>query len=160
METLVICYSLEGSTRRIGEVLAKAAGGELREVKPDREIPRQGFGKYFIGGMQALFKQTPKISPLNIDLAKYDLVLIGTPTWAGHIAPAMRSWLKHADLSGKKVGLYATCQGDVGSAMRDMKALLPGCQVVGECGFVIKPGQEAAEAAQATEWYQQISGKR
>lgn len=156
MKTLIVYYSLEGSTRRIGEVLAMQAGGELREIKPKREIPRHGFGKYFLGGMQALFKQTPELQSADIDLNPYDLVVIGTPTWAGHLAPAVRSWLKRAKLSDKRVALYATCQGDVGRALRDMRALLPGSQVAGECGFVIKSGQEAAEAEQATAWFKQL----
>lgn len=157
-KTIIFYYSLEGTTRQLAQAMAAACGAELREVRPAREIPRQGFGKFFLGGMQALFKQRPELLPLDIDLASYQLIVLGTPTWASHLSPPMRSWLSRSKLSGKKVALFATSQGGkTTGVMQDLRALLPGCQIVGEQSFTVRtPGQTAEQEASAAAWLQQL----
>lgn len=157
LRTLVVCYSLEGSTLQVAKALAQAAAGEVLQIKPKKEIPSKGFGKFLTGGMQAIFRQTPELMPWAIDLHNYHVVIIGSPTWGGHLSSPMRSWLKQTKLQGKRVALYSTCQGNVGKSLLDMRALLPGGQVIGEHTFIIKQGQQTATEDEAKQWYLQIT---
>lgn len=61
----------------------------------------------------------PKIKPLNIDLSKYDEVILGTPVWWYTFAPAMHTFLKENDLSGKTVYPFATNGGWIGHTFKD-----------------------------------------
>lgn len=61
----------------------------------------------------------PEIKPLNIDLSKYDEVILGTPVWWYIFAPAMHTFLKENDLSGKTVYPFATNGGWIGHTFKD-----------------------------------------
>ena len=61
----------------------------------------------------------PEIKPLNIDLSKYDEVILGTPVWWYTFAPAMHTFLKENDLSGKTVYPFATNGGWIGHTFKD-----------------------------------------
>ena len=43
----------------------------------------------------------PEIQKVDVDLSKYDKIIIGTPTWWYRPAPVVRAFLKNYDLSGK-----------------------------------------------------------
>ena len=61
----------------------------------------------------------PEIKPLNIDLGKYDEVILGTPVWWYTFAPAMHTFLKKNDLSGKTIYPFATNGGWIGHTFKD-----------------------------------------
>lgn len=152
---MIVCYSLSGATLRVAQSLAAACQGDIKVIRPLKEIPTSGFSKFLQGGFQALFKQRPVLQPTHFDANDYDLVIIGTPTWAGHLSGPMRSWLSQYDLPGKRVAVYCTYQGNAGHTFEDMRALLS-AQVVGEHGFLIKAGQEALIEQEAKQWMEQI----
>lgn len=153
---IVVCYSLEGATLRIAQSLAAIFQADVKLIRPLKEIPNHGFGKFLLGGFQALFKQRPALQPTDFDADSYDLVIIGTPTWAGHLSAPLRSWLTQCSLLGKRVALYCTYQGNAGSTLRDMRELLSGSLVVGEHGFLIQAGQESLSEQEAKQWMEQI----
>ena len=43
----------------------------------------------------------PEIKDIDIDLSKYDEIIIGTPVWWYRPAPVVRAFLKKYDLSGR-----------------------------------------------------------
>ena len=63
---------------------------------------------------------------MDIDLDRYDTVVLGTPVWWYTCSPAMRAFLTAHDLSGKTVYPFATNGGWLGRSIRDMRALCPG----------------------------------
>jgi NAD(P)H-dependent FMN reductase len=50
--------------------------------------------------------QETEIAPTTKNPADYDLIVVGTPIWAWSPSAAIRTWLTHNDLSGKKVALF------------------------------------------------------
>lgn len=68
----------------------------------------------------------PPLKQMDIDLDRYDTVVLGTPVWWYTCSPAMRAFLTAHDLSGKTVYPFATNGGWLGRSIRDMRALCPG----------------------------------
>ena len=150
-KALVVVYSLTGSTRRLGKVMAKRLGADYVDISPVKPYSPPGFMTYLIGGMQSTLNITPAIKPLNKDLSKYDLVIIGTPVWASKMAPPVRSFMKAHDLTGKKVALFCTYRGGAGRCTKGMKQVTNG-NVVAESGFKMLPSTETESIEKAKQW--------
>jgi multimeric flavodoxin WrbA len=78
----------------------------------------------------------PAIQPLSINIASYDLIVLGAPVWASFPAPAMLSFLDTAQIRGKKLALFCCHGGGMGKALEKLKALLAGNTIAGEIDFV------------------------
>ena len=141
-KVLVVYYSLEGTTRRVAESIAKATDGDLLALRPRQEIKARGFFKYVIGGFQALTKKKPALHPLEKAPQDYDLLFIGTPVWAGHCTPPLRSFFAQTDLQDKAIALFCTYRGGVGSTFEDMRAELESSRILGERAFAEPVDQE------------------
>lgn len=70
----------------------------------------------------------PELKPLTIDPADYGVVAIGTPTWWYTMAPAVKTFLHHQDLSGKTVVPFMTNGGWPGHVIKDMKKACTGAR--------------------------------
>ncbi|MGA3052059.1 MAG: hypothetical protein ABSE00_09090 [Chitinispirillaceae bacterium] len=88
---LVVYYSKTGTTERVSRDVASALNADLERVV-DRKN-RNGFFAFFSSGKDAMGKKQTSIEPLPRDPASYDLVVVGTPVWAGNITPAIRTFL-------------------------------------------------------------------
>ena len=64
------------------------------------------------------------IGPLKYDPARYDLVVVASPVWGGHVTPAVRTYLTQAKGKIKKTAFLCTMggSGDTGT-YADMKEL-------------------------------------
>ena len=111
MKIAVIYFSLEGNTKYTAEKIAAKIGADLIQLIPVKEYPTGKISKYFWGGKSATFGETPKLEPYHFDQSQYDLVILGTPIWAGTFAPPLRTFIRENKLTGKKVALFACCSG-------------------------------------------------
>ena len=102
----VLFFSRNGSTRGAAELLAARLDAELIELKP---LKKTGFLR---SGYMAAKKKGAELEgdPWQACMDK-DLLIIGTPVWAGNGTPAINSFLDKADLKGKRVYLF-TLQAD------------------------------------------------
>ena len=74
-----------------------------------------------------MMKRKPPLQPCSFDADEYERVILGTPVWAGRMAPPMRSFLdKNREiLRGKKLAVFACSGGGIADKAFDgMKALL------------------------------------
>lgn len=110
-KTLVLYYSLEGSTEKIAKYLAEELNLDIERVRPKKEIKSKGFFKYVIGGYQATAKRKPKLNPLAHNLDDYSTIIIGSPVWAGGVSSPIYSLLKANNIKNKKIGMFYTCEG-------------------------------------------------
>jgi flavodoxin len=111
MKTAVIYYSLEGNTKYTAEKIAAKLGAALIRLIPVKEYPTGKVSKYFWGGKSATFGEAPRLEPYRFDISQYDLVILGTPIWAGTFAPPLRTFIRENKLTGKKIALFACCSG-------------------------------------------------
>lgn len=105
MKSIIVYYSLEGSTKRIAERLAEELKAELLELKPVKNVKPNGT-KFLRGGFQVTFGICPKLEDYSFNIADYDRVIIGTPIWAGTFAPAVKTFLKENELNYKVSAVF------------------------------------------------------
>lgn len=126
MKTLVVYYSFDGNTKATAKKIAEELEAELMQLKPIKEIPREGFKKFMVGGMQALFGVCPRLEQVSIYPDRYDRIILGTPVWAGKCAPAINTFIK-SDLIREKVSDVFTYSGsgENGRCISSLKKKLP-----------------------------------
>ena len=71
----------------------------------------------------------PEIQDINVDLTKYDEIILGTPTWWYRPAPIVRSFLINNDLTGKVIKPFATNAGWLGRTFKELNKLCPNSKV-------------------------------
>ena len=137
MKCAVIYFSWSGNTRFAAETVAKKAGADLFEIKAEKPY-NADFGKCCDEAKPECYGKTLRaIKPIEgLDLAKYDVVFVGTPNWWGPMAPPVRTWLTQnvAALKGKTVCLFQTHGG--GGMQRVGKEF---AEVVGDTAKVLAP---------------------
>jgi len=123
LATLVVCFSLTGNTRLIAKTIAKEIGADFTELVPLQQYPLRGAWLYLKGGKEAVFKSEPELERGLVDYDDYDVMVVGTPVWAGTMAPPIRTFLKSSAVKGKEVFIFCTYGGGPGTALQDMRAI-------------------------------------
>ena len=153
MKAIVIFYSLDGNSAQVAEMLKSSLNAEILEIKTLDEKKRTGARKMFWGVGQVMFKKKPALKPYSLEINAWDLIILGTPVWAGSPAPAMISFLDKEKISGKKIALFCCHAGGMGEALKKFQALLPGNTVIGEIDFFNPAKAEKTEVKQKVdEW--------
>lgn len=106
MRTIVLYYSQSNMTRTVAQTLAEAIPADITEIKDLKN--RNGFPNFLVSSIDAFRENKTQIDPAKIDLSEYDLVYIGSPTWANKPAPAIITLIDSLDLNGKDVILFST----------------------------------------------------
>lgn len=129
MKKLIVFYSRTGTTKKAAETLAKEIDAEIEEIK-DKD-KREGATGYLRSGYQAMTRKLAEIEKEEKNPNDYDLVIIGTPVWAGKIPPAIRTYLTRNKLE-KKIGALITMggRGDLGT-LEEIKKLTLKAEFIG-----------------------------
>jgi flavodoxin len=136
MKTCIIYNSYSGNTRSVAERIHSACGGKLIEVTSKEYSSR--LSAYTIGCYRAMKGMCDPIEPAIIDVASDDLIVIGTPVWAGRATPAINAAVAAlVGCEGKKAIIFATCGGKERETLPILKKALDakGVTVVGEFVF-------------------------
>jgi DNA-binding transcriptional ArsR family regulator/flavodoxin len=112
----VIFYSYSGITRGVAEGIRNASGCDLIEVKTQK--PYTAFTAYTTGVLRSRKGACDPIEPAEIDVSDYDLLIIGTPVWAGKPAPAINAAVQaFKGCEGKMAVTFTTCCNQPGEAL-------------------------------------------
>lgn len=114
MKTLIIYYSSEGSTKIMARTLSMHLRADIIEIKDLKK--RSGIVNRFVSSIDAFRESKTEISPEKVDLTGYDLIYIGTPTWANNPAPAIITLIDRCNWTGKDVILFTTTSNTDGEA--------------------------------------------
>lgn len=136
MKTAIIYYSYEGNTALAARTIAGEIKADIFEIKTVDEKKRTGFAKYLWGGGQVLRHKRPALKPLSLNTDGYDLLILGTPVWAGSPAPALVSFLSERNIKDKKIALFCCHRGGKRNVFDKLKALLPGNTIAGQIDFI------------------------
>ncbi len=130
-DTLLVYYSLEGNTGFAAQVAADTAEMDVQRLIPDKEPPKDGFGKFMWGGKSVVFHEIPKLDPQEFSPAGYKNIILAFPVWASSYPPAIAAFLKENDLSGKDIwAIICSASGDARKALAKLEKKLPGCRIV------------------------------
>jgi flavodoxin len=122
MKSLVVFYSRSGNTKKVAEAIAKEVKGDLEELVDLQR--RSGPIGFIRSGRDASQKKLARLQKTFYDPSQYDLVIVGTPIWAGNITPAVRTYLKENREKIKDAAFFFTFGGSGSQASIDeMKQL-------------------------------------
>lgn len=125
-----------GNTERIAKSLQSVTGGDL--VRLDTAVPYTGSYNDVVdqGQHEVNAGFEPELKPLSVSVADYDVIAVGTPTWWYTMAPAVKTFLRGQNFTGKTVVPFMTNGGWPGRVIKDMKAACPGADF--SCDMQVK----------------------
>ena len=152
---LVAYFSASGTTKKVAERLAKAAGADLFEIKP--AIP------YTSADLNWMDKKSrssvemndpdsrPEIAETMPNMADYDTVFIGFPIW-WYVAPhIIHTFVESYDFSGKTLVPFATSGGSgMGKTVDELRKLCPNADW--KAGKLVNGASDQALAAWAAKF--------
>jgi flavodoxin len=106
MKPLVVFYSRSGVTRKVAESLSQKLGCDVEEVVDTKN--RGGLWGYITSGYGANRKRLTVIRDTKYDPSQYDLVIIGTPVWAGLMSVPIRTYITKNMDKLKRVAFFCT----------------------------------------------------
>ena len=147
---LVAYFSASGTTRKIAEIIAQVAEADLYEI-----MPKQPYSKADLNWMDKKSRSSvemsdkkfrPEISNTDVQVEKYDEIILGFPIW-WYVAPTIiNTFLEKYDFSGKKIVLFATSGGSgFGNTVSELKPSAPDAVIVEGKVFNATTKEEIAE---------------
>ncbi|MBN2599390.1 MAG: flavodoxin family protein [Candidatus Thermoplasmatota archaeon] len=113
MKIGIVYYSRTGNTRNVAKILEEKFKEKNTEVDLI-EIEHEKRPGFFAASRAAMKQEELPIKNTNFDLGHYDIILAGTPTWAGRPAPFLKSFLRKAEhITGKTVAFFGTGGGSI-----------------------------------------------
>jgi flavodoxin len=154
---LVVFYSRSGTTRKVASVLSRMLGADVEEIV-DRSARGGPFG-YVRSLVEAVRARPSHIAPPKHDASAYDLVVIGSPVWAGTVSSPVRAYL-YANLEGLKRVAFFCCFAQRGgeSALREMNALCAAAPLA-ECCVTAREAQHGDASRVLSDFVERIERK-
>ena len=115
-KTLVTYFTASAGkvTGRVAKTLADAIGADLFEIKPVEPYTQADINwmnPLSRCNREMMEKKDVPVEGKVENMADYDLLLIGFPTWYGEAPNVVKTFVKGYDLSGKKIAFFATSGG-------------------------------------------------
>jgi flavodoxin len=112
---LVVFHSSSGNTEKVSQAIGEALSADVEQIRPVKpfrvDIKGKGLGNFVnisraaLGGMMA---RAASIEEAQRDPANYDLVLIGTPVYAGSLPAPVRAYIERYRSEFKEVAFFCT----------------------------------------------------
>ena len=106
VKALVIYYSRTGITEELAHDIADRVGGDIEKIDDGKQ--RKGLLGFIKSGWDSFIENKPEINQLQHDVSQYDIVIIGTPIWAGNISAPVRSFITSYRDELNKVAFFCT----------------------------------------------------
>jgi hypothetical protein len=101
--TIIFYYRVTGTNAAIARTIGEGLNAEIREIKSVRK--HSFFGMVLGSRMKRRFP----IQPIDMDLSRYDSVILCAPVWAGGPACQMMTFVDNVELRGKNVAVVFGC---------------------------------------------------
>ena len=135
-KTLVVYYSYTNNVQNIVTALTGLIDADVIRIEPAEKGLKYEANNYAIGSAQISAIRNnpddassyPAIDPVNVDLDKYDTVIIGAPLWWSNMAAPLQTFLfeNGAKMAGKNIGLIvSSASSGISGVEADAKRLIP-----------------------------------
>lgn len=104
MKVLVVHYSRTGRTRTLAHRISEATQATVEEIVP--LAGRRGVAGYVRSALEARFSRRAAIAAPAHDPDRFDVVVIGTPVWAGSLSSPVRTYLEEHALISRSTRPY------------------------------------------------------
>lgn len=149
-KSLVAYFSASGVTAKLAAKVAKAAGADLFEIKPQTPYTNADLNWNNPNSRSSVEMKDSSSRPAIVnkvaDMSQYDTVFIGFPIW-WYVAPTIiNTFLESYDFTGKKIVLFATSGGSgMGKTQAALKPSAPNAVFAGEAKMSASSSQEAVD---------------
>lgn len=129
-KTLVAYFSASGTTQKVAQQLAEAAGADLFEITPAQAYTDADLdwrNKQSRSSREMNDKSSrPAIKSKVQNMKNYDVVYVGFPIWWNTCPTIINTFMEAYDFTGKTVIPFATSGGSsVKKSCEDLKATYP-----------------------------------
>lgn len=157
MKTIIIYHSYMGNTRGIAkQIKEQHADFDICELEP--QIPFSKNYDTVVNEYQnnEKDKKTVKIQDPNIDLSKYDTIILGTPVWWYTMSPVVREFLVINDLSNKTIVPFATNGGWIGRTIKDIQNICPKSKIINPIDIRFNESKLVTSKSEIENWIKLI----
>ena len=135
---LIVYFTYTNNTKKIVDMIKDKVECDVLELKP--KIPYSNDYDQVVNEEQnkESSENLIELQDYSIDLNKYDTIILGTPVWWYRSTPAIRTFLKENDLSGKTIIPFATNAGWLCRTFNEIKKLCPNSNVKNEMNIVFE----------------------
>lgn len=125
MKILVAYFSASGVTKHVAKELAGQIGADIYEIKPVKPYTNADLNwmnRNSRSSVEMRDKSSrPEIITGDIDVSKYDRILLGYPVWWYTAPTIVNTFLESYDFSGREIIIWATSGGSgLGKAKDDL----------------------------------------
>lgn len=119
---LIAFFSMGGHTRRLAEEIRSATDADIEEIIEQR--PRHGAWGMLRALWDASLRRKPGVLATRHNPADYDLLVLGGPIWASHLAAPVRTFAEQYGSRARRVAFFCT-EGKQGAenAFADLEKL-------------------------------------
>lgn len=154
-KVLVVYYSRSGNTRTMAQQIQKATGADLFEIEMKEAYPSDYQQLVDLAKKEISEGVKPALKSMPKELAKYDVIFVGSPCWWSTIAPPVASFLSTADLTGKTVVPFVTHGGSgMAKCETDAAKLCPKAKLLK--GLAVSGSAVKRSASQVEKWLKEI----
>jgi|GEM_PF-134463 len=123
MKSLLVYYSRTGTTKKVAEAISDLTNCDIEEITDEKD--RSGILGFLNSGQESFRKKPASIKRMNKDPSKYDLVILGTPTWLGNISSPVRAYLVQKKDKIQNVAFFCTHAGrSYGKTLKEMGGII------------------------------------
>ena len=140
-KALVAFFSASGTTKLTAERLARAAGADLYEIKPETPYTKADLNwmdKKSRSSVEMSDKSfRPPLADKSADIENRDTIFLGFPIW-WYVAPTIvNTFLESYDFSGKRIVLFATSgSSGMGNTASELRPSVSSDTVIEEMGVL------------------------
>jgi hypothetical protein len=130
MGKIFIYYSATGNGDAIASFL-KQKGYAILKIDMAKPFGKSHLFKMIHYGRRSIAHSEETLAPYTVDLSTFDLILIGSPIWGGHISSPMYTFLKKNPLGDKTViGIFYSMGGKMKKAPAELTSFCPSAKSV------------------------------
>jgi len=154
MKSLVVYYSRTGHTAKIAQELSDALECDIEEIIDTKK--RSGALGFMRSGNDARKQSLTVLKDIINDPAKYDLVIIGTPLWGGHVSTPVRTYMHQNQANFNNVAFFCSANGNKFSGAFDDMRELSGIAPVATLGVRAKEIKKGTYTTKIQEFIKEI----
>lgn len=153
MKNLIVYYSYEGNTEELVKGITDVINADVLKLVPKNEKKSKSLFRFLWGGIQVYMTKKPELESYDVDLSKYDNIIIGSPCWFGSYAPPINTFLSENKIENKNIYLLMCDGNNLRNTWKNYEDALKGNNIVSKIDLVypIKNGIEDAKA-KVNEW--------
>lgn len=132
LKILIIVFSRTGTTYKIANIIKEETGGDIFNVTS--LVDYSGVSGYMKGCYHQLVGTIPDIKELP-NIEGYDVIYVGSPTWAWRPSGPILNVLDHVDFQNKTVIPFLTSGGNYGEYFKRFEDAAKNAKIVGQGAF-------------------------